>query len=116
MSSSPESPAPLAPPSASAAPPLNARQRNVLIGGVVVALLMGLFPPWCAAAPSIGFHTYREFDLGYRPIVMPPDPAARLPALAGRSAAIDVPVLVFQWVATAAVTAGLYFALATRAE
>lgn len=77
-------------------PRINRRQRNWLMAGLCLVLLMGVFPPFQAAAPSTGFNVRESHHLGYAFLLAPPRPVERSLALTGMEATVDAPVLLFQ--------------------
>jgi len=83
---------------------LNDKQRKIVIVGVVLFVLMGLFPPWTYTldAPSV----HREKPAGYALIISPPGPEKHAPAYGVR---IDISRLIVQWLVLAAATGlGVY--------
>lgn len=84
-------------------PGISRLQRNWLVVGLVLVLLMGVVPPFKAVAPSIGYNIRHAHHLGYRFLLAPPLPGDVYPALVGRESAVDAPVLLFQCLLVCAV-------------
>ena len=57
---------------------LNDKQRKIVIVGVVLFVLMGLFPPWIYTLDAQSIH--REKPAGYAFIAIPPGPEKNAPA------------------------------------
>ncbi len=55
---------------------LNSKQVKILIGGLIVFVLIGLFPPWiqCVDSGHEGAYLKTERPAGYGPIFLPPLP------------------------------------------
>lgn len=81
-------------------------QRLILVLGVAVFLVMGVYPPWEFGYPK----GYPSEPTGYGPIWSPPD------AKSGRfHARIDIDRLFVQWAMVAAAT-GIASAVARKSE
>lgn len=78
---------------------LNDKQRKIVIVGVVLFVLMGLFPPWTYTLDLQSIH--REKPAGYALIVSPPEPERGSPAF---GVTIDISRLIVQWFVLAAAT------------
>ena len=72
---------------------LNSTQRAVLLAGIAVIVLMGVFPPWTYTFKSRA--TYSEEPAGYSFIASPP---SRRGNNLMHGVKIDMPRLVIQWV------------------
>lgn len=78
---------------------LNDKQRKIVIVGVVLFILMGLFPPWTYTLDAQSIH--REKPAGYALIISPPGPEKNAPAFGVK---IDISRLIVQWLVLAATT------------
>lgn len=76
----------------------NSKQKNILIIGMVVILLMGAIPPWNYTFKSSS--TYSEAPAGYYFIASPPP--RRMKSFS-HGIKIDASRLVIQWIITIAV-------------
>lgn len=69
---------------------LNKRQRKIIVVGVVVIMMMGIFPPWKLTLNS---HKFRDQEpAGYRLLINPPESEGWY------SAEIDLTRLLVQWI------------------
>lgn len=75
---------------------MNKRQIIVLWIGIIIIVLMGLFPPWMNVDPSGGYYIK-----GYNFILDKPSTFCR----------IDVPQLLVQWAMVAIIAGGLLVTL-----
>ena len=71
---------------------LNGKQRKIVVVGVLLFVLMGLFPPWTYTLDVQS--THREKPAGYALIISPPGPEKDAPAFGVK---IDISLLVIQW-------------------
>ena len=78
---------------------LNDKQRKVVIVGVLLFVLMGLFPPWTYMYDWQSIH--REKPAGYALIISPPGPEENGIPYGVR---IDISRLIVQWLIIAAAT------------
>lgn len=78
---------------------MNDKQRKIVIVGVVLFILMGLFPPWTYTLDAQSIH--REKPAGYALIISPPGPEKNAPAFGVK---IDISRLIVQWLVLAATT------------
>ena len=77
---------------------MNEKQLIVMWVGIIIIVLMGLFPPWLTV-----FADASRISLGYGFILIPPLPNA----YRYQFASIDFTRLLTQWTIVAAITAGL---------
>lgn len=63
----------------------NEKQKTILIIGVIIIILMGLFPPWARILSGEGL---RKMTFGYAFIAAPPD----------HRVALDISRLFVQWI------------------
>lgn len=83
---------------------LNNNQRKIVMAGLILFLLMGLFPPWTYTLDVQSIH--REKPANYAFIALPPKPESTHLAHGVR---IDISRLIVQWlVLTAAVSLGVF--------
>jgi hypothetical protein len=85
---------------------MNTKQLRTLLVGLVLIVLMGLFPPWIYTYEGV-FHSWRyERRAGYRFILNPP-PRAPAPNDASMEAHIDGLILAIQCVTVAIIVGGI---------
>lgn len=78
---------------------INEKQRKVVIVGIVLFILMGLFPPWTY---TLSAHSIkREKPAGYALIISSPEPEKNSMVFGVK---IDVPRLIIQWIVLVATT------------
>ena len=77
---------------------LNNKQRIIIMVGLVLFILMGLFPPWTYTCAR---RSIREKPAGYALIILPPKPENNAAAFGVR---IDIIRLFVQWSVLAAAT------------
>ena len=83
---------------------MNNSQRKILIGGLLVFLFLGLFPPWVYTFNAQSVHAERPAYYAF--IALPPNPERDAPAF---GVSIDMSRLVIQWfVLAAAVGFGVF--------
>lgn len=90
---------------------LNGRQRGIVVIGVVLFVLMGLFPPWTYTRYAQSIHS--EKPAGYALIISPPGPEKDAPAFGVK---IDVSRLIVQWLVLAAATGLGVFTTKTKGK
>lgn len=78
---------------------LNEKQRKVVILGIVLFILMGLFPPWIYTLNAQSIN--REKPAGYALIISPPEPEKNAVAFGVK---IDISRLIVQWLVLATAT------------
>ena len=78
---------------------LNEKQRKVVIVGIVLFFLMGLFPPWIYTLNAQSIN--REKPAGYALIISPPEPEKNAVVFGVK---IDISRLIIQWLVLAAAT------------
>lgn len=78
---------------------LNDKQQKIVIVGIVLFALMGLFPPWTYTVDAQAIH--RERPAGYTLIISPPEPEEKAIAFGVK---IDISRLVIQWLVLVAAT------------
>ena len=83
---------------------LNDRQRRIVVGGVILFVLMTLYPPW-KQTWSHG-SSYSEWSLGYALIVLPPQGEKVSNTFGVR---IDFSRLILQWLILTAATGFFVF-------
>ena len=76
---------------------LNVTQRGMILAGIAVIVLMGLFPPWTYTFKASGI--YSEESAGYSFIAFPPSRKRERPA---HGVKIDMSRLLLQWGVTIA--------------
>lgn len=80
---------------------INEKQKKIIVIGVVVIILMAIFPPWT--------HTYRyktaysNEPAGYRFIFYPPDKKSKVNSMA-HGIELDITRLCVQWIIFSMVT------------
>ena len=85
---------------------MNKMQKIVFLIGILVFVLMGLYPPWIYRIDSLNIH--QDTDFGYHFITNAPRKSA--PPYAG-SSIINIRRLCVQWSLVAVVTCGLVVTL-----
>ena len=89
---------------------LNSKQVKILIGGLIVFVLIGLFPPWiqCVDSGHEGAYLKTERPAGYGPIFLPPLPEQSKKVLIFDECLIgvrlDIHRLYIQWLILIALT------------
>lgn len=83
---------------------MNNKQRIVIAIGVVIILIMGLFPPWVATLDR----NHREYPGDYGLIFSPPDVTD---VESGYGVHLDISRLIVQWVTVILVVAGIVLIL-----
>jgi len=89
---------------------LNSKQVKILIGGLIVFVLIGLFPPWiqCVDFGHEGAYLKTERPAGYAPIFLPPLPEQSKKVLIFDECLIgvrlDIHRLFIQWLILIALT------------
>jgi len=78
---------------------LNEKQRKVVIIGIVLFIIMGLFPPWIYTLNAESVN--REKPAGYALIISPPEPEKNAVVFGVK---IDISRLIIQWLVLAAAT------------
>ena len=91
---------------------INGKQRKLIIVGIVVVVLMGLFPPW---AYTYSYNTkYSKEPAGYGFILDPPMKKRFSPA---HGIELDITRLSVQWIITLLATGlGVFLATTTKKE
>ena len=85
---------------------MNKNQRVIITIGVVVFVLMGLFPPWTTNAPTEMKNSGTPYGYGF--IGSPPDPHERKWSNSGRryGIKIDTTRLLIQWIVIIVASSG----------
>jgi hypothetical protein len=84
--------------------PLNDNQRKIVMTGLILFLLLGLFPPWTYTLDAQSIH--REKPAYYSFIALPPKPEFNSVT---HGVKIDISRLIVQWVIlAAAVSLGVF--------
>jgi hypothetical protein len=82
----------------------NSMKRPIITIGIIVFIIMGLFPPWKYTLNAQGIHI--EKPAGYALIIYPPKPEIIAEAYGVR---VDISRLVIQWIILAVATGGALF-------
>lgn len=83
---------------------MNVNQKKCLMLGIIVIVIMGVFPPWRMYSCFPKSNMKRYEPMGYSFIAEPPKPSWQAIT---KGVAIDLPRLLIQWAIVAAITGGL---------
>lgn len=89
---------------------MNKKQKIILCVGLVLFVLMGLFPSWIEQHPTR--YGIQSKDLGHWPILMPPEPSIST----YHRVEINFSRLVVQWTVVMIATSGLIVLCADKKD
>ncbi len=86
---------------------MNKNQKKVIMAGLVVIVLMGLFPPWVHTVNVKTIKIERAGNYGF--MFSPPPPEPNLPFLNEKlwGVRLDVSRLLIQWILVVVIVCGL---------
>lgn len=86
---------------------MNKNQKKVIIAGLVVIVLMGLFPPWIHTITDNPLKIERAGNYGF--LLSPPPPGRNFPFLNENiwGVRLDVSRLLIQWILVVVIVGGL---------